>query len=61
MQDVLCYMYMCLVLGTLQIAFPASDLTEADAALAGWLKDAKWRKQRDGSLGNRNKDSQKNK
>ncbi|XP_077257952.1 uncharacterized protein LOC143895047 isoform X1 [Temnothorax americanus] len=48
--------------GTLQIAFPDSDLTEADTALAGWLKDAKWRKQLDGSLGNRNKEnSQKNK
>lgn len=48
-------MYICLVPGTLQIAFPDSDLTEADAALAGWLKDAKWRKQCDGSLGNRKK------
>ncbi|XP_025266726.1 uncharacterized protein LOC112638743 isoform X3 [Camponotus floridanus] len=43
--------------GTLQIAFSNSDLTEANAALAGWLKDAKWRKQCDGSLGNRKKKS----
>jgi len=41
--------------GTLLMAFPESDLTEADAALARWLKDAKWRKQSDGSLGNREK------
>jgi len=37
--------------GTLLMAFPESDLTEADVALAGWLKDAKWRKQSDGRLG----------
>lgn len=48
---------MCLVLGTLQTAFPNSDLIEANAALAGWLKDAKWRKQCDGSLGNRKRKS----
>jgi len=41
--------------GTLLLAFPESDLIEADATLAGWLKDAKWRKQSDGSLGNREK------
>ncbi|GAB1865868.1 DUF4806 domain-containing protein [Camponotus japonicus] len=41
--------------GTLQIAFSNSDLTEVNAALAEWLKDAKWRKQCDGSLGNRKK------
>lgn len=46
---------MFLVPGTLQITFPESDLTEANAALAGWLKDAKWRKQSDGSRGNREK------
>ncbi|XP_071636679.1 uncharacterized protein [Temnothorax longispinosus] len=46
--------------GALKISFPNSDLVEADAALAGWLKNAKWRKQPDGSFGNRNKDSQKN-
>ncbi|CAL1685227.1 unnamed protein product [Lasius platythorax] len=43
--------------GTLQTAFPNSDLIEANAALAGWLKDAKWRKQCDGSLGNRKRKS----
>lgn len=50
-------MHICLILGTLQIAFPNSDLTEADAALAAWLKDAKWRKQSDGSLRNKKKKS----
>jgi len=48
------YICTCLVLGTLQIAFLNS---EVNAALAGWLKDAKWRKQCDGSLGNRKKKS----
>jgi len=40
--------------GTLLMTFPESDLIETDAALAG-LKDAKWCKQSDGSLGNREK------
>ncbi|KAK3911415.1 hypothetical protein KUF71_004417 [Frankliniella fusca] len=31
--------------GTLQGAFPKSDLKVADDALYKWLKDAKWRKQ----------------
>ncbi|XP_034245807.1 uncharacterized protein LOC117647931 [Thrips palmi] len=32
--------------GTLQTAFPDSDLITAEQALKNWLKDAKWRKQR---------------
>ncbi|XP_034247742.1 uncharacterized protein LOC117649260 [Thrips palmi] len=31
--------------GALQTAFPSSDLSDAEEALAKWLKDAKWRKQ----------------
>ncbi|KAK3911605.1 Relaxin receptor 2 [Frankliniella fusca] len=45
--------------GTLQSAFPKSDLSIAEDALYRWLKDAKWRKQMHSKVNNNSKAKQK--